>query len=99
MIRIQLKALGYEVVDVPDAAAAVQWLEKSSPPEIVISDVRMPGFMNGIQLRSWISRRYPSVHVILMSGHFGVQVDPDVVFLQKPLTQQDLKLLLGSLPA
>ncbi len=94
-----VEALGFEVVDVADAAAAVQWLEKSPPPEIVISDVRMPGAMNGIQLRSWIRSRYPSVHVVLMSGHLDVQVGPDVVFLQKPVTQQDLKLLLGSLPA
>jgi FixJ family two-component response regulator len=59
----------------------------------------MPGSMDGIQLRSWIRSHYPSVHAILMSGHLDVQVDQDVVFLQKPVTQQDLKLLLGSLPA
>jgi DNA-binding NtrC family response regulator len=37
------------------------------PPEILITDMNMPG-MNGLELASEITRRYPDCEVILFSG-------------------------------
>lgn len=40
----------------------------ADPPDIVISDIRMPG-MDGIQLAANVSRDYPQTRIILLSGY------------------------------
>ncbi len=98
VIGMQLKTLGYDVTEAAASDEAIELIESSGPPSIVITDVRMPGSMSGIQLQKWIHDRFPKVPVVLMSGHLDVQPEPGTVFLQKPVTQQELKTVLSSLP-
>ena len=36
--------------------------------ELVVSDITMPGTMDGDQLAEWISERYPAIRILLTSG-------------------------------
>ncbi len=63
----------------------------------VLSDIRMPGAMDGVQLRKWILEKHPNVQVILMSGYRELQseVEGDAIFLKKPIKPAELRQVLG----
>jgi DNA-binding NtrC family response regulator len=47
---------------------ALEEIEKDSDIEIVVLDIKMPG-MDGIKTLEEIKRHYPSVEVIILTGH------------------------------
>lgn len=78
-------------------------LEKQTP-DILITDIEMPG-MNGLELIAEVTLRFPSVHIIILSGynnfeyartamHYGVKE-----YLLKPVVQSDLTAILLKLAA
>ena len=71
-IRIVLGAVleqaGYSVEVAEDGYAALRKM-RSSPPDMVITDLRMPN-MNGFELLSVIRTRFPELPTIAISGEF-----------------------------
>jgi CheY-like chemotaxis protein len=61
-----LRNVGYEATAVYDGHSALAECE-SAPPDLVISDVMMPGG-NGIEMAIEIRRRYPECKILLFSG-------------------------------
>jgi PAS domain S-box-containing protein len=91
----QLRGLGYDVADVGDGASALASLE-TRPVDLVLTDVVMPGPLNGRALTDEVARRWPGVRFVYMSGysesaivHHG-RLDPNVLLLSKPFRRQDL---------
>lgn len=85
---------GYEVIEASSASEAVEVLERRAKIGFVITDVNMPGSMDGIELAQTVRARDPSVHLIIVSGARSLSGDdlPErAVFLAKPY--QDLTLL------
>jgi two-component system, response regulator PdtaR len=64
-----LREFGFKVVEAGNAAEATRILCSDEAVEVVFSDIRMPGEMNGIALANWIGRNKPHVGVVLTSGH------------------------------
>ena len=68
-LRAALERRGYSVVD---AATGEEGLERLSNGRYtgVISDIRMPGAVNGAEVHAWIQRNRPELktRVILISG-------------------------------
>ena len=63
---------GFTVREACCAADAIAILEKPGCPiDLVFSDVRMPGAMDGFGLSRWIFENRPNVPVILASGNVG----------------------------
>ncbi|MGB5444195.1 MAG: nitrogen regulation protein NR(I) [Psychromonas sp.] len=62
-----LKAENIEYASFPDGECLWRQLEKEQP-EVIISDVRMPG-MNGLELMERIHERFPSIPIIIMTAH------------------------------
>lgn len=73
-----------------DGATAYQMIEKSPKYDLVISDVKMPN-MDGLELLSKIKENYPSIVVVIISGHGTINIAMDCVrqgaltFIQKPI--------------
>lgn len=90
---------GTDVRAAEDAARALALIDESLP-DVVLSDVRMPG-LSGLTLLKLLRERAPSVDVILMTAYDDM---PTVVsamrdgacdFLVKPLDLHDLRRVLA----
>ena len=68
-IALHLEQSGFEVREAESAEDAIEVLqEPGCLIDLVFSDVRMPGKMDGIGLSRWIFENRPNVPVILASG-------------------------------
>jgi len=66
-----LRELGYEVLEASTAEEALSLMTGSTPVELVLTDIAMPG-MHGVRLADTIAERYPGCPVLLMSGFAAV---------------------------
>jgi two-component system, response regulator PdtaR len=64
----ELHDAGYLVVEASDGTEAVEILTVRRDVKIVISDVRMPGPIDGVELCRRVRSGYPGIKVILSSG-------------------------------
>ena len=95
-----LKRYGYNVLVAENTTEALTILrEHDGPVHLLLTDVVMPE-MNGKQLFERVSKKYPGLKVLYMSGytnnviaHRGV-LDEGVNFIQKPFTAQALAIKL-----
>lgn len=94
LLSMRLGAAGYRVTAVASAEAALSHLDIERP-QVVLSDVRLPG-KDGLSLFDEIRRRHPSLPVILLTAHGTI---PDAVeatsrgvfsYLTKPYDAREL---------
>jgi PAS domain S-box-containing protein len=92
----QLNNLGYRTLAAADAAAALALLDGGAEPDLLFTDVIMPGGINGRLLADQALRRRPGLKVLFTSGytetaivHHG-RLDPGVLLLAKPYRKIDL---------
>jgi len=91
-----IQKLGYTVTAVSDGEQALKKVvEEGFEPDLVISDVVMPG-ITGKELADTLCRNHPERKVLLMSGytesiiaHHGI-IDTSVQFIQKPFTRAEM---------
>jgi two-component system, response regulator PdtaR len=70
MLADQLREAGYRVVEASDADEALELLQHDAlDVKVVVSDVQMPGSMDGIELARVIRSKYPFSKILLVSGH------------------------------
>jgi two-component system, response regulator PdtaR len=69
LISEYLRDCGYNVLEAGDAAEAIDTVEATGGVNLVFSDVRMPGSMDGFDLARWLQDHYPDVPVLLTSGY------------------------------
>lgn len=94
LLSMRLTAAGYQISAVPNAEAALSQLAVERP-QLVLSDVRLPG-RDGMALFDEIRTRHPSLPVILLTAHGTI---PDAVeatargvfgYLTKPYEPREL---------
>ena len=94
VIADYLRECGYRVHEAVNAAEALAMLQAPEVSiDIVVSDVQMPGDMDGFGLARWIRGNKPGVQVILTSG---VERSADIAatlceagpLLEKPYSSQ-----------
>ena len=65
----QLRSLGYVPSDAASGAAGVAALETASQPyDLLLTEVMMPGTLNGKASAAEVARRWPETKVVFMSG-------------------------------
>ncbi len=64
-----LGGLGYRVLEAENGAAGMGIVEKNPDIDLILSDVIMPGRIDGPTLAKAVRERYPVVKVLLMSGY------------------------------
>jgi signal transduction histidine kinase/CHASE3 domain sensor protein len=89
-VTTQLSKLGYSVESAPDADEALEILEGLREVDLLLTDVILPGTVNGPQLAEIAARRQPSIKVLFTSGYTENAIidqgrlDPGVLLLAKP---------------
>jgi CheY-like chemotaxis protein len=95
-----LTEVGYRVRSAEDGFAALREIG-SEVPELLLSDLNMPG-MSGFELLSVVRRRFPSIRTIAMSGAFSGDEVPSGVaadkFYQKGSSIVALLRIMETLP-
>jgi DNA-binding NtrC family response regulator len=93
-IAARLDLEGYAVIEASNADEAVDSIRNRRHIDAVISDVRMPGSMDGVGLASWIMNNAPNIAVLLMSARRKpatmADLPPETTFLRKPFQMPEL---------
>ncbi|AIB38455.1 MULTISPECIES: response regulator [Pseudomonas] len=82
-----LEEFGAVVTSFPSADEGMIYLEQGDEPvDLIVSDIQMPGLLNGYDLSKVVAHRWPTVPVVLTSGNskLASQLGASVRFLPKP---------------
>lgn len=94
LLSIRLRAYGFDLLTAESAEQALSSLP-AFQPDVVVTDLRMPG-MDGMALFRQVHSRYPTLPIIILTAHGSI---PDAVeatregvfsFLTKPFDSQKL---------
>lgn len=104
-ISMIVRSLGYAVVAESAAAPALERLRAGENFDLLLSDIVMPGEINGRQLAELVLVEHAELPVLLVSGHADDisspegQLDQRIGFLRKPFRKSELaKRLAEMLP-
>jgi PAS domain S-box-containing protein len=86
-----LVQLGYRVRTVTSAQAALEAVDERDF-DLVVSDIIMPGTMNGLDLARAIRERKPNLPVLLVTGysHASADASREFIVMRKPFDVPDL---------
>lgn len=90
--------LGYRTIEAGCAADAMAILESTPGIDMLFTDVRMPGAMNGAELAFTVRSRWPKMAIIVVSGNFdpkASRLPMGTAFLPKPYRFHELDCLLN----
>ncbi len=95
-----LRELGYEVCAARDAGAALAMID-GRRLDLVLSDIVMPGSIDGAGLAEEIRRRRPDLPVLLVTGYAEAvdKLSGDVAVLRKPFDLAELSRVTARLIA
>ena len=82
---------GFGVVEAGDADEARNFLGRGEPVDLVLTDINMPGSMNGIDLARWLKTHLPQLKIMLTSGaHWSNKVASIGSFIAKPFSIEEV---------
>jgi PAS domain S-box-containing protein len=93
----QLRELGYRALECDSAAAAIELLQRD-PVDLLLTDIVMPGGLDGVELARIARGRWPHLKIILTSGFPQARVDANgggtLSLLSKPYRKEELAAAL-----
>ena len=84
---------GFTSVEAVNADEAVAILESRSDIALLLTDIQMPGSMDGLKLAHAVHERWPPIRIILVSGQLrlaSVDIPADSRFFGKPLEAKEI---------
>lgn len=89
-LQAMLEETGYVTRVATNAKQAMKSLQ-ARRPALVLTDVSMPGTMNGLMLAREIGQIFPDLPVLLITGNPAVaEAEGEYPLLQKPIVSRDL---------
>lgn len=88
-----LEDFGARVTSFSSADEGMIFLERTSDPvDLIVTDIQMPGLLNGYDLSRVVAHRWPALPVVLTSGNTAMasQLASTVRFLPKPWSTEGL---------
>ena len=99
VVRRHLLDLGYAVIEAENGQEALDILAQTRGLAVVLSDLVMPGAVDGQQVTRQAQALGHIAKVVLMSGYTpSAQPHKSVPLIQKPFTREQLHEVLQSLP-
>lgn len=65
---------GLNAVEAEDADQALALIEQLGGIDMMFTDIRMPGSMDGLELARVVQQRWPATRVIVASGHGSAEL-------------------------
>jgi signal transduction histidine kinase len=95
VIRRQLTDIGHMVIEAPAGDEALTIIDEVPELSVLVSDIVMPGAMDGRSLAHLAKQRRPGLRVVLVTGYAdGLDVQdglhPSFTLLRKPCTKEEL---------
>lgn len=84
-----LSVAGITVSVADSADEAMRMLSLGGTIDVLLSDVRMPGCLDGLELCRWVHRRYPTVSILLQTAYSQAGTG-DFRYIQKPFSPEEL---------
>src|SRR6266480_5812207 len=84
---------GFTSVEAVNADEAVAILESRSDIALLLTDIQMPGSMDGLKLAHAVHERWPPIRIILVSGQLrpaSIDIPADSRFFGKPLEAEEM---------
>ncbi|PZQ51690.1 MAG: hypothetical protein DI556_05930 [Rhodovulum sulfidophilum] len=97
-----VESAGFAALEAADADAALEILRTRSDIAILLTDIDMPGSMDGIKLARLVRDRWPPIEIIIVSGFRAVseaEMPARGLFFGKPLPRREVAEALRSLSA
>ncbi|MBD3421399.1 MAG: response regulator [Chitinivibrionales bacterium] len=100
LLAMALDAEGYDIDEADSAEAALDYLLRAIP-DVIITDVRMPG-MDGVELVKQIRSRHPGIECIVMTAYADAKSGIDAMrngameYVAKPFEMDEMLLLVKS---
>jgi len=88
-----LKSLRYEVIEAASGQEGMSILATAKSIDLMLTDVILPGGMNGVELRKNAEELRPQLSAILMSGYTDLPdgaLPDDAILLNKPISRNEL---------
>ena len=96
-----LSEIGYRVFAAIDSVSAMKQAEKLDHLDLLLTDIGLPGSMNGINLSAELRAKYPKLKVLFITGFAGgaglVTADAITGVLTKPFSLNELSLRVSAL--
>ena len=99
LLLLLLEGGEYSLLEAADGMEALDLL-RTEQPDLLITDIVMPGGMNGLELAEFLRRTRPSLKVIFTSGYLGDVSRDDFparetdAYLAKPFSLPELARLV-----
>ncbi|TNC75037.1 response regulator [Rubellimicrobium roseum] len=96
LIADVLDELGYGIIEAADGASGLAVLRSDAQVDLVVTDVGLPGGMNGRQMADAARARRPHLLVLFITGYAeaavirGDQLEPGMQVMTKPFNLDDL---------
>jgi signal transduction histidine kinase/CheY-like chemotaxis protein len=96
----QVRSLGYATLTAANAAEALTAIDSPGEIDLLLTDMIMPGGMNGRQLAEEALRRRASLKILYTSGYSDTTIihdghlDPGVLLLAKPYQKSELARMI-----
>jgi len=90
---------GFEVTTASDGEEAINFLEEGRTFDLLFTDIRMPGVIDGWQLAEKAKVAIPGLRVIYATGlnEAADRLDPNERYVRKPYSLNDLRRALAGL--
>ncbi len=91
-----LSSMGFTIREAKDGPSALNSIDIEGPVDLLLTDVVLPGGLNGVELSSKINVQYPSIKTLFMSGYTedafseNKLLKENAVLLHKPFRKADL---------
>ena len=89
----RLEQAGFAVLEAADADEALALLEVHPEIRVLVTDVRMPGWMSGIDLARQVEKRWPEISILVTSAFYSAdegELPDNMTLFPKPFSPDRL---------
>ncbi len=88
-----LEQSGLKVLEAADATEALALIEAHPEIQVLVTDVKMPGWMSGIDLARLVEKKWPEISILVTSAYYTAEegvLPENMTLLAKPFSPEAL---------